>query len=354
MPPQGKATYWRAAAVMLATVLTVLSAPQATCGQAAQAMRVAETQRLSMARDSAVPILAALEMTYARLADQVMRTQPALAAAFLRSAADTRAALSANADPDRFAELTRQALAADGLTALERQGVQLQEIGANDLESLRSLAARMPLMDHVVPDVVFVAGPGLAATSGGTILDFALSSTLLGAAAGAVFDAIGAKPVADYLKDNVAAGFAIPRKQRKITSVASVSIGHFRIADRVVLPTLGVEEMDTTDERIPRSLAANPGARASWASPVFTLAIVPFTAKQLEERACKGQLIPVPTLGVRMPHFYPGDAFETVAALFSSNRSKFERAGSARLVIGLGIPLYRITSEAERKKKCPQ
>jgi hypothetical protein len=210
-----------------------------------------------------------------------------------------------------------------------------------------------PAIAQRIPDVVFTLGGELYSgddRNGGAI---DVSTNLLGAAAGTLFDVIGSKPLQEYLKNNISAGAAIPLGSKtKVASQVGIGLGEFTVpfVGWTAWPLLGMEAVDSSDSRVPPSVVANRPKESTWASPVLAVA---FTIQSLEKttnRIACGEFVLIPTIGIRAPFYYPGDAFSAVAGLFGNKRSDFDRAGHVQYAVGVSLPLLR--AAAVKPDKC--
>jgi hypothetical protein len=148
-----------------------------------------------------------------------------------------------------------------------------------------------------------------------SVSSFTVATNLLGATAGSIFDALGSKSLKDYFSRNVAAGTSIPSGSRNtLTAQIGLGLGKRDIWKVTLWPAINFEQTDTADTRTPLELRTrNPGQKV-WSAPTFALGIVPPALKT----PLLDRLTFIPIVGVRVPHYYPGDPFSALAALFTS------------------------------------
>jgi hypothetical protein len=249
-------------------------------------------------------------------------------------------ALAAASDPTRFPKLAVEFRDRVAKLAFDLPG------RATLIHSvqLRMAAGAPPHIFTAVPDVVFTIG--LSATAGPSKERYGstdLETNLIGAAAGVVFDALGEKKLAEYLKNNFAAGAGFPvnksRGKRTLTNHAAIGLGEAKLGSMRVWPALGTEQTDTSDRRIPESVVTSDVAQKSWSAP--TLAVSALSEQWLIDIRA-GKLRPIFTLGIRFPQYYPGDPYQAIAALFSSSREKYRRAGGYRFTAAVAVPLLKV------------
>lgn len=171
-----------------------------------------------------------------------------------------------------------------------------------------------------------------------------VGTSLVGAALGATVGALGAPDgLKDYFEKNIAMGLTLPtRKATRITSGLSVGLGSVDIFSRGVWPTLGVEQFDSSDVRLPAEVRARNQAQGTWSAPQFGVGFTWYTSAAVKKRLQEKKVVPILSMGVRFPHYYPGSAAAALAALFNGNEHKYESAGSAHFFASLSIPLFRV------------
>jgi hypothetical protein len=330
-------------------VLTLgLIAPVALIAQATQAARGAAPSQEELTRLSgevafiqqAIAALAAGSRQLEVTTDATLRTHMPQIQADIAAAIDAgTAALAASSDPNEFPKL------AAGFR--DKVRIIATQVPAGMLSQslvVRAASPGPPQIYTAVPDVVFTIGIGL--TGGPSAERYAgvdLQTNLIGAAASVIFDALDEKKLAEYLKNNLASGVGFPtnrnRGKRTLTNAAGIGLGEAKLGTLRVWPVLGTEQTDTTDLRVPRSVVASQQGQKSWSTPTLAVAALP-EDWLLAIRA--GKLRPIVSLGIRFPQYYPGDPYQAIAALFSSNREKYRRAGGYRFTASVAVPLLKV------------
>jgi hypothetical protein len=262
---------------------------------------------------------------------------------------ELRATLEATSEADlrsRYAQYqrTRQRLLAEfpiDLVALETTRVG-------------TAAGTVPQLLTTMQNVVFTAGfdvsfskkRGPVTTDGRTTTSsFSIATNLLGAAAGSAFDAIGAEGMKTYLTQNIAAGTAIPAGRRNsLTAFVGLGLGQYSVGSITLWPVINIEQTDTADTRTPTALRTSKADQQTWSAPTIGLAIV--LPEGWYKKASLGKAGLIPTIGIRIPHYYPGDPFGALGALFSTKRADYVRAGSAVYTVGVALPLTKAPTPA--------
>ena len=254
-------------------------------------------------------------------------------------------ALSAVSDPElffrRYTILTAFDASMKTQSARDSQG---NDVSLNTLAPTRTevVLSATPVL-HKIPDVDFVMGATVTRGEGSTIGSFELSTNLLGATAGAAFEAIGSEPLKEYFLDNITAGTAFPTGgEARLSATLGIGLGTLRVGKVGIWPALNIEQADSSDVRVPRGIvAANPN-ESNWSSPLISIAIAPWDLETIRNRLNHNKLAPVFTIGLRLPYYYPNDPFSALAALFSSKRSDYQKAGKVRVQFGVFFPLMRV------------
>jgi hypothetical protein len=170
------------------------------------------------------------------------------------------------------------------------------------------------------------------------VSSFTVATNLLGAAVGSVFDALGSESLQKYFAKNVAAGTSIPSGSRNtLTAQVGLGLGKRDIWKVTLWPAINFEQTDTADSRTPLDLRTRRAGQQVWSAPTFALGIVPPKLRM----AGVDRLTLIPIVGVRVPHYYPGDPFSALAALFTTKRSDFIRSGGLVYSVGVSMPLER-------------
>lgn len=171
-----------------------------------------------------------------------------------------------------------------------------------------------------------------------SVSSFTVATNLLGAAAGSIFDALGSNSLKDYFSKNVAAGTSIPSGSRNtLTAQVGLGLGKRDIWKITLWPAINFEQTDTADSRTPLELRTRNPEQKVWSAPTFAIGIVPPTFR----RPILDRITLIPIIGVRVPHYYPGDPFSALAALFTSKRADFVRSGRLVYTVGVSMPLER-------------
>ena len=255
-----------------------------------------------------------------------------------------REALAAAPDPTAFFQ--RYAAYA---AALDATSIDVSADKAADSVCTRLLKSTSnPAPATLVRDVVFTLGFDAAFGGGAHARGVTLGTNLLGAAAGTLFDAIGSTEFRDYLKNNLAVATSVPTGggSGRLSAQLGLGLGEVKVSRRgavvALWPVLTLDQSDTADRRTPTELRTLQPAERSWSSPGFSVGFALARRDSLEDRLKAGKLVPVISIGVGLPYYYAGDPLNALAAFFTNKRGDYERAGKARLTIGVGIPLLRV------------
>lgn len=207
--------------------------------------------------------------------------------------------------------------------------------------------APVPGSSILVPDVVFSIGPELNTFSGRGIkygiYSFGISTNLLGAVVGSAFDALGSTALKDYFTENISVGTAIPfSKSGNLTTQLGLGLGGINLNKITIWPILHIEQVDSDDVRLPVGISKLNSDAKNWSSPLISVAILPFSKSEVQDRLEAGKLVFIPVVGLRLPFYYPGSHFSSLGALFTEDRAKYERSGGTQLIISITIPLLRV------------
>ncbi len=181
-------------------------------------------------------------------------------------------------------------------------------------QQARAPAPVSPQAFDLVPAVVFTAGWALTdGTDMTTQHSFAVSTNLLGAAVGDLFQAIGAPDMKDYLSKNVAVGTSFPAGEGgRLSGFVQLGLGEMRlplpILGRAVAlwPALAVEQLDVADRRTPATLVTLDTTRQAWTAPVLSLGMTFWSGQKLRERIERAELTPIVSFGLMLPYYFPG------------------------------------------------
>lgn len=338
----------------------------------------------AISRDSALVLLSGYAAGLALLEQlDPVRSDPDLRSATADLRQRVEDALAARGDATRFAAAFRDVqygtVRLRAVFAAKRASVSAAAAFANDsarkvaalrteqfAQSENSLSAASaqilsggvgtPAASILVPSVVFTVGPtydlpmksstAFAGTQRG-VTAIAVSTNLLGAAAGSAFSGLGADKFGSYLTDNISVGTAVPTSgATRISADLSLGLGGATIGRWLTLwPVIQIQQLDSADARIPVRAALGNVDSHQWSVPSFAIAFVFGTEETIKKRLESGQLVVIPIVGIQTPYYYPGDSFTALAALFTSRRSSFVRAGPSRLSLGFAIPLLKVGGE---------
>ena len=194
----------------------------------------------------------------------------------------------------------------------------------------------------ISPNVAFTLGVGTPPCNRCGV-GVELGTNLVGSAVGAAVGALGAPDgLKGYFEKNIAIGLTLTtRKTSRITSALSVGLGSVDVLSHGVWPMLGIEQFDSSDVGLPEEVRARDQAQGTWSSPQIGVGFTWHTKSQVRERLQQNKAVPILSLGVRLPQYYPGSAPAALAALFNGNEHKFEGAHRARFFASISIPLFR-------------
>jgi hypothetical protein len=299
-------------------------------------------ERPGASRDSAATILRTLVFNYSRIAasvaDSAPRDEP-LATAVAQAAADALAAL------DRPNEYRPARERVDTALARYRRGCDPAHNRSCRQLSTQALAPLPPQVYAVAPGVVFGIGWSLTIGPHMTgVHSFGLSSNLLGAAAGGLTDAlgVGGGGFKDYLAENVSVGTTLPTGgQARLTGFVQLGLGELRLQGRPVWPVVGVEQLDSADHRLPRTLLRADSTATRWTALQLAIGVSFLSESKLRERIAAGVPVPIVTLGISFPYYFPGDPFQSLAGIVSGKTKRYVHDGRVRFMIGVGMPLLK-------------
>jgi hypothetical protein len=226
-----------------------------------------------------------------------------------------------------------------------------EAMGVTDVRQAQQLDfsafATIPQISTSVPQVVFTIGPGWNLRSGENIVDIGLSTNLLGALGGAAFDLLGADPLKQYFQNNISAGPAIQAigPTERITAQLGLGLGEINLGPVKIWPVMNIEQTDSSDVRIPRDILRRQTTEETWSSPIFSVGLI---HRKHFELLKQGKAVPIFSIGIRLPYYFPGNTFETIASLFSVDElSKLEKRGGVELLLGFSIPLRKVEAPQE-------
>ena len=111
---------------------------------------------------------------------------------------------------------------------------------------------------------------------------------------------------------------------------------------RSLWPVLAMLQIDSAGSDLPTEVRAADPTRATWSVPYVGVAFTFVTRDSLKAKMGRGVLVPIFTVAVRFPYYYPGNAASAFAAFFSDNNAKYVSANKAVLAFGVSIPLLRV------------
>lgn len=217
--------------------------------------------------------------------------------------------------------------------------------GPDPLRQVRILATGNPPAAHTLVDrVAFSVGYFMNAADGRhPAHDAAVSTNLLGAALGTAFGALGNPQLSGYLERNVVMGAGLSiADENKISGAFGLGLGGVQVRSWSLWPVLNIEQVDTTDGRVPADVRQLRPTEGTWSNVALSVGIVPYSQKTFTDRVAAGRAAPVLVVGLSLPVYYPGDPAATLAAMFTDNRRRFERSGKLGLLMGVSIPLLRL------------
>jgi len=178
-----------------------------------------------------------------------------------------------------------------------------------------------------------------------------LSTNLASAAAGGIFDAMGAAPLKSFLVNNVTMDTFLPTHgPGKPSARAGLALGSVNLKwknRKITLhPALNMEQLDASDTRVPADLIRRSTSK-NWSAPIFAVGIALGGEAHLRSRLADHGPAFVVTAGVRLPLFFPGDAGSAVGALFTNRRSDYERSGHAAFLLGISVVLTQPKSAGD-------
>lgn len=200
----------------------------------------------------------------------------------------------------------------------------------------------------LVKDVVFSIGYSLsAAQSSRSSHEATVSTNLLGAGVATVIDALGSTDLSSYFKNNVVVGAGLGlASENRISGVLGFGLAGMRLGRRIsVWPALNIEQVDTADGRIPGAVRTQQPSESTWSNVALTFGVIGLSPDRFKARVEDGQVVPVMSVGLSLPVYYPGDPATTLAAMFTDKRRNFLRSGNVGLVLGVSLPLLRLDTK---------
>lgn len=290
--------------------------------------------------DTLIAILSDSLAHYSAVAARLERELPGDVALAREVARAAREALLAVGDPrelrirwERFQDARDRY--ADGCTQVQNRNCP--PLGAH-------VAGPLPgQVFAIAPAVVFGVGWGLVIGADmKPVNSFAVSTNLLGAAAGSLLGAIGSQDAREYFSKNLAVGTAFPtRGPNRLTGFVQLGLGQIAFQGLTLWPVLGVEQRDAADQRVPRALAARKPDVDNWTAPSLDIGFVFWSPKEFQRRVAEGKPAPVLTVGIAFPYYFPGDPFESLAGLVTNRRGDYEKQGKVQFSVGVAYPLVR-------------
>lgn len=275
---------------------------------------------------------------------------PATQAAVARAYAAGQRVLQARGDRHLFEERLAEFLLAEeqALATLPQDvkspGIDAERLRATSrlLSDAASTAPPISAIQTLVPDVSFTASYGTAVTRGARG-GIGVNSNLLGAAAGAAFDALGSKTLQDYFTNNLGVGAQIPASGNgKVSAAVGLGLGAVTLGSYGFWPALGIQEFDSGDQNLSAVLTAQNPSQKTWSQLVFGVGVPLFGVPKAIKLICEGKLAPVLSIGVSLPYYYPGDAYTALGAVFTSRRVDYIHVSGTRFLIAVDVPLLKV------------
>jgi hypothetical protein len=226
------------------------------------------------------------------------------------------------------------------------------------LEDLRKPSAEVliPAISVLVPDVVFTIGYG-GVVQRHSVGSIGISTNLLGSAAGSAFDALGSQDLANYFKGNVAISTGIPTKgDGKISSALGLGLGSIKPSIRSfkigLWPVLGIQEFDSADARLSTDVKKVQPDQSTWSQLTLGIGVPIANIDDVQKKVECGKLVPILSIGVGLPYYYPGDSFTSIAAVFTKSHNQFVHVRGSSLLLALDVPLLKVGSSPPQGIDC--
>jgi hypothetical protein len=251
--------------------------------------------------------------------------------------------LKSEDDPRRFERIYRRAV---------RQAQHL--VSEGDVSAQANLVRSVNPGDfHLAPDIAFVLDYSFShARSNIKVQRLGIATNLAGSAIGDLLDNVGIGWLKDYLKDNTALTAALPLSgSDRIGSSLSLGLGHVPIALKGkkglhgvdLWPTLDFETTDTKDAALPGSVVAGFAQDSPVSTVTIDVSIVSASAAEAARNGDeKATIVPVVSVGVGIPQYYPGSGVQALGALFSDSRTKYVKAGRPRFSFSISYPIRKL------------
>jgi hypothetical protein len=170
-----------------------------------------------------------------------------------------------------------------------------------------------------------------------------VATNLLGTTLGAAVGAVGGGDVLKaYIENNFAFGLSLPPKASSALSNGySIGLGSVTIKKRTFWPVLAFQQLDTMATRAPASVTMTEPTRATWTAPAIGIGFTWISKDEITSRLNNGKLVPILSVAIYLPYYFPGAPTAGFGALFSGGTDKFVGAGKPALNIGLSLPLMR-------------
>lgn len=201
-----------------------------------------------------------------------------------------------------------------------------------------------PAVFQYVPSVVFTTGLGVTSRFNEKYaFPVTVSTNLLGQLSGAVLNSFGDNALSRYVQDNVVVGAVLHAGSAgKPSGQLTLGLGEVRTRKVALWPVLGMEQTDTADNRVPRTLIERRPTTGTWTTPMVGIAFTAGDLKKYVEGVRAGGARPLMSLGVRFPYFYPGNTLDALSALFSDRISKYDRAAHEQYFVSIDLPLLKV------------
>lgn len=338
---------FRPQALAIATIacLLVMGAPGPAMAQMTQALRGAATPNEEAVKRAIEEIVATVSHEKAFMEHQLHDSNPTLSPAatkaLLKAIVEADLLLAAEDDIGRFQRrFVHYTIARDALTSYTT--IRISSVSPSYVAATNELLSN-PQIGLLVKEVVFTLGGEISMGDDvPPVQALQLDTNLLGAAAGNLIGGLGSKDLKEFLTNNIGGTVSFPTaNSNKLGGQISVGLGGISFRNFTIWPTLGMEQLSGEDDRIPESIREGLTEENSSA-PEISIGIIAMTIAEFQKKLKAGGLVPVFSLSVRLPFYYPGDSYSALGALFTNDRSKFDKAGKVQFQFGVSFPIRKV------------
>ena len=212
------------------------------------------------------------------------------------------------------------------------------------LTSLDVRAARAPNPFPFTLSTKTVFSVGVSRQLGGNRpLSVDLASNLIGTTFGAAVGAIGGgDALKGFIEQNFAFGLSLPPRSGSAVSTGySIGLGNVTIANRTFFPVLAFQQSDTTAGMVPEAVMTTDLTRATWSAPSLGVGFTWFSKDAIAKRIEAGKPVPILSLSMQLPYYFPGGPTDAFGALFSGGNNKFVGASKPAFSVAFSLPLTR-------------